>query len=131
MNIDGNCIVSITEANQNSPEYRLTNLEQAPGLDLTEDEASYTAADRTIGVDGNNALHSFAYADGAYHLMGCMHSAASCNKWWVEDILKNGNFVLEQGGMDHKGWEPTMSTSCPASWGSAPRTTTLTQGAHS
>ena len=33
-----------------------------------------------FGVDENNALHAFAHADGHYHLMGCMLSAASCNK---------------------------------------------------
>lgn len=35
----------------------------------------------TFRVDSHNALHAFAHADGAYHLMGCMLSAASCNKW--------------------------------------------------
>ena len=35
---------------------------------------------KTFGVDSNNALHSFDHADGYYHLMGCMLSAASCNK---------------------------------------------------
>lgn len=35
----------------------------------------------------NNALHSFAHANGKYHLMGCILSAASANKWWIEDIL--------------------------------------------
>lgn len=34
---------------------------------------------RKFGVDKNNALHSFDHADGTYHLMGCMLSAASCN----------------------------------------------------
>lgn len=47
-------------------------------------------------VDPNNALHSFAHADGKYHLMGCMLSAASCNKWWMEEILKTTDFVKEQ-----------------------------------
>jgi len=49
-----------------------------------------------FGVDPNNALHAFAHADGHYHLMGCMLSAASCNKWWSEDILKTTNFAVEQ-----------------------------------
>ena len=35
-------------------------------------------------VDSRNALHSFDHADGGYHLMGCILSAASCNKWWME-----------------------------------------------
>ncbi len=43
-----------------------------------------------------NALHSFAHADGNYHLMGCMLSAAPRNKWWMEEILKTKDFVKEQ-----------------------------------
>ena len=50
-------------------------------------------------VDPNNALHSFAHADGNYHLMGCMLSAASCNKWWMEEILKTEEFAKEQEGI--------------------------------
>ncbi len=49
-----------------------------------------------FGVDKNNALHAFAHADGNYHLMGCMLSAASCNKWWSEEILKTADFAAEQ-----------------------------------
>ncbi len=47
-------------------------------------------------VDPNNALHAFAHADGGYHLMGCMLSAASCNKWFCEDILNMDDFALLQ-----------------------------------
>ena len=54
-------------------------------------------------VDENNALHSFAHADGNYHLMGCMLSAASCNKWWSEEILKTTDFVNEQAGITKLG----------------------------
>lgn len=50
-------------------------------------------------VDPHNALHSFAHADGHYHLMGCMLSAASCNKWWMEEILKTTDFDKEQEGI--------------------------------
>lgn len=49
-----------------------------------------------FGVDPNNALHAFAHADGGYHLMGCMLSAASCNKWLCEDILGTSNYAAEQ-----------------------------------
>ncbi len=49
-----------------------------------------------FGVDPNNALHAFAHADGGYHLMGCMLSAASCNKWLCEDILKTNDYAAEQ-----------------------------------
>lgn len=49
-----------------------------------------------FGVDKANALHSFAHADGGYHLMGCILSAASCNKWWMEEILKTDAYTAEQ-----------------------------------
>ncbi len=50
----------------------------------------------TFGVDDHNALHSFAHADGHYHLMGCMLSAASCNKWWMDEILRTAEYKEEQ-----------------------------------
>ena len=53
-----------------------------------------------FGVDPNNALHAFAHADGGWHLMGCMLSAASCNKWWCEDILGTNNYQTEQEPID-------------------------------
>ena len=49
-----------------------------------------------FGVDPNNALHAFAHADGGYHLMGCMLSAASCNKWLCDEILKTKDYPGEQ-----------------------------------
>ena len=58
---------------------------------------------KNFGVDKYNALHSFDHADGNYHLMGCMLSAASCNKWWMEDILKTEDFGGEQQGIDNLG----------------------------
>ena len=51
---------------------------------------------KRFGVDSNNALHSFAHADGNYHLMGCMLSAASCNKWWMDDITGRRDYGAEQ-----------------------------------
>ena len=58
---------------------------------------------KNFGVDNFNALHSFAHADGNYHLMGCMLSAASCNKWWMEEILKTKDFAKEQSNIDNLG----------------------------
>ena len=49
-----------------------------------------------FGVDPNNALHAFAHADGHYHLMGCMLSAASCNKWLMEDVFHTTDYNAEQ-----------------------------------
>ena len=56
-----------------------------------------------FGVDENNALHSFDHADGGYHLMGCMLSAASCNKWWMDEILKTKDYAGEQKGITKLG----------------------------
>ena len=58
---------------------------------------------KNFGVDEHNALHSFAHADGNYHLMGCMLNAASCNKWWNEEILKTTDFAAEQAGIQKLG----------------------------
>ena len=58
---------------------------------------------KDFGVDENNALHSFDHADGSYHLMGCMLSAASCNKWWSEEILKTKDFAAEQAPIQKLG----------------------------
>lgn len=58
---------------------------------------------KNFGVDENNALHSFCHADGSYHLMGCMLSAASCNKWWAEEILGTKDFGKEQAGIAKLG----------------------------
>ena len=49
-----------------------------------------------FGVDSTNGLHAFAHADGGYHLMGCMLSAASCNKWLMEEIYGTCDYAAEQ-----------------------------------
>ena len=49
-----------------------------------------------FGVDASNGLHAFCHADGGWHLMGCMLSAASCNKWFCEEILKTADYTAEQ-----------------------------------
>ena len=58
----------------------------------------FITSDR-FGVDPNNALHSFDHADGGYHLMGCMLSAASCLKWLMEDILHSTDYTGEQAAI--------------------------------
>ena len=52
--------------------------------------------DSNFSVDPHNALHSFPHSDGGFHLMGCILSAASCNKWWIEEILKTNDYSGEQ-----------------------------------
>ncbi|MGN0370494.1 MAG: xylulokinase [Butyrivibrio sp.] len=56
-----------------------------------------------FGVDKNNALHSFDHADGHYHLMGCMLSAASCNKWWMDEIVGTEDYAAEQAKINKLG----------------------------
>lgn len=58
---------------------------------------------KEFGVDENNALHAFAHADGCYHLMGCMLSAASCNKWWMDEIIGTKDYAKEQGEIKELG----------------------------
>lgn len=58
---------------------------------------------RQFKVDQNNALHSFAHANRYYHLMGCMLSAASCNKWWMEDIIGTKDYAGEQKAIERLG----------------------------
>ena len=54
----------------------------------------------SFSVDSKNALHSFCHSNGAYHLMGCILSAASCNKWFVEDILGTSDFANEEKDLE-------------------------------
>ena len=56
-------------------------------------------ASEKFGVDDSNGLHAFAHADGGWHLMGCMLSAASCNKWLMENILKTSDYGAEQAAI--------------------------------
>ena len=50
----------------------------------------------------NNALHSFCHANGRFHYLGCILSAASANKWWIEDILQE-NYNLAEKASDSLG----------------------------
>ncbi len=58
---------------------------------------------KEFGVDAHNALHAFAHADGHFHLMGCMLSAASCNKWWMDEILGTKDYAAEQAKIGELG----------------------------
>ena len=52
--------------------------------------------------DRVNALHSFCHADGGWHLMGCILSAASCNAWWSEKVLQTDDYAKEQAGLEEE-----------------------------
>ncbi|MBQ6091971.1 MAG: xylulokinase [Lachnospiraceae bacterium] len=53
-------------------------------------------AAKNYSENENNAIHYFNHADGCYHLMGCMLSAASCNKWFMDEIIKTKDYAGEQ-----------------------------------
>jgi xylulokinase len=58
---------------------------------------------KEFAVDENNALHAFAHADGKYHFMGVMLSAAASNKWWMDDILGTKEYGKEQKAITKLG----------------------------
>ncbi|MFZ3151904.1 MAG: xylulokinase [Anaerolineaceae bacterium] len=49
-------------------------------------------------VDPECRLHAFCHANGKYHTMGVMLSAASCLKWWVDEAQAGADFdtLLEE-----------------------------------
>lgn len=50
------------------------------------------AAHDEYALDAGNRLHAFCHANGGFHSMGVMLSAANCLKWWVEDMQKGMSF---------------------------------------
>lgn len=49
--------------------------------------------------DAAQAIHSFCHSDGGYHLMGCILSAASCNKWFCDEILNTKDYKAEEASV--------------------------------
>lgn len=72
-----------------------TVVDGACNLSLGTSGTLFISSDQ-FKVDPNNSLHAFCHSNGHYHLMGCMLSAAACNKWWMEEILKTTDFSKEQ-----------------------------------
>lgn len=64
---------------------------------------------KNFGVDENNALHSFCHADGSYHLMGCMLSAASCNNGGQRRFFRQR--TSQQSRLRFRSWERIMYSS--------------------
>ena len=61
----------------------------------------------------NPALHSFCHANGKYHLMGCILSAASCNKWLNETVFES-NYNIGVGKQSDLYFLPYLSGErCP------------------
>lgn len=49
----------------------------------------------SFNCDKVNAIHSFCSANRKYHYLACTLTAASSQKWWVEDILKSDYKFIE------------------------------------
>lgn len=58
---------------------------------------------KEFAVDDHNALHAFCHADGKYHFMGVMLSAAASNKWWMDEIIGTKEYSKEQKGISELG----------------------------
>ena len=58
----------------------------------------FIAAD-TFPGQLNPAIHAFNHATGRFHLMGCMLSAASCNQWFVRDVLGTEAYPEEEAAV--------------------------------
>ena len=50
--------------------------------------------------DADQAIHSFCHSDGGYHLMACILSAASCNKWFCDEVLNTNDYKSEEAAID-------------------------------
>jgi len=46
----------------------------------------------TFLLPKESCIHSFDDANNNYHLMGCILSASSCNKWWLGKVLCEDDF---------------------------------------
>lgn len=61
----------------------------------------FASSDRFSG-DARQAIHSFCHADGGYHLMGCILSAASCNKWFCDEVLGTTDYTAEEAAVSEE-----------------------------
>lgn len=60
-------------------------------------------ASREYAEVDQNALHVFAHADGKYHFMGVMLSAAASNKWWQDVIIGTKDYKKEEAAITKLG----------------------------
>lgn len=55
----------------------------------------FIASDKYIKV-GKGELHSFAHSNGKHHLLGCILTAASARKWWLEEIVGDSDYIKDE-----------------------------------
>jgi xylulokinase len=60
----------------------------------------FAASDNYAETDGS--MHSFCHANGKYHIMGVMLSAAGSLDWWMKKVLKTDDFESELNEIDYK-----------------------------
>lgn len=60
-------------------------------------------ASRHYSEIDENSLHVFAHADGKYHFMGVILSAAASNEWWMSNILESKDYNKEQADIEKLG----------------------------
>ena len=48
---------------------------------------TFFVSNKSYAALSNNAIHSFCHANGDYHIMGCILSAASCHKWICDSVF--------------------------------------------
>lgn len=56
----------------------------------------------SFGSESAHSVHSFDHADGGYHRLGCILSAAACNTWWM-NMLESADFEKEQAEISSLG----------------------------
>lgn len=81
-------------------------------------------------MDGQNALHSFDYVEGRYHLMGCILSAASCAGWFMGEVLQADDFDAEEAELSPAVATPDLPYFLPYLMGErSPHNDTTARGA--
>ena len=67
----------------------------------------FIATDKFM-VDKYNSLHSFCHANGKWHVMGCILSAASSRKWWLEDIIGTKDYKEDENNIQNISTEELL-----------------------
>ena len=69
-------------------------------LSLGTSGVVFVAGDNFAVDKSPSAVHSFCAANGRYHMMGVTLGAAASTKWWIEDVLKTGDYAGEQSAIN-------------------------------
>lgn len=96
-----NCIVTPGAGDNSAAAIGNGTIEQGEcNISLGTSGTIFISQDK-FSVDKNNSLHSFAHANGKYHLMGCILTAASARKWFLEDILSSFDYTQDEKDIEN------------------------------